>query len=264
MRGLHRAYPLVLLVLLLTSGCDHDEKCCECLEARGEADSYTYPIQPGSPEWANLKTGEEMYQACQIPSATLEKMCTHGLIESWLTYPLLLNVFAWVTPQRGIDEMRQNFNGLNELLNNRSDGGTKLLSRYQSLDPSGYDAQWSSAEKGRYVITITAFELTVAQKSILDKLSALERIALLEEAVKKRIIKEGDSLYEPLANPSDVYIMARVMIHDDFEKFMQVIEQDFEIKHFSETGEYIYSAGNPDPGEDLTRIIEIAKSYVAQ
>lgn len=262
---MNRACAIAFLSWMLALSCSQqDINCCDCLEASGASDPHDYPMLPGSSEWAALKTGEEMYQACQIPNHTLKNMCTVGLVDSWLTYPLLINVFAWITPQRGIEEMQQNFNGLNELLTNRDDAGTKLLSRYALMDPSGYGSDWSSEEKGKFAITLTVFELTIAQNSSLQKMSAQQRIDLLREAIRKRSAKASDTLYEPLANRSDVYIMARVMLYDHFDEFVQVTTQDNEIKHFSETCQYLYLSGNPNPGEDLEKIIEIAVSYAMQ
>lgn len=257
-------FTIFLSLLLFFPGCNRDNaKCCDCLEAQGKSDEYIYPLTPASPGWANLKTGEQMYQACQIPSNRVKDMCTIGLIDSWLTYPLLLNVFAWVTPQKGIEAMQKNFDGLSELLV-RSDAGVKLLVRYKILDPSGYDPQSSSADKGKFVISLTVFELTIAQKSIIEKLSSAGRKELVREALKKRTAKVLDKIYSPLSNPSDVYIMARTMIYDNYPEFVTILNSDTTIQHFSESAEYAYSATNPNPGQDLNTIIEIAKTYVSK
>jgi hypothetical protein len=58
--------------------------------------------------------------------------------------------------------------------------------------------------------------------------------------------------------------MARVMLYNNFDEFVQVAALDNEIKHFSETCQYIYLSGNPNPGEDLEKIIEMAESYAMQ
>ncbi len=258
-------FAIILSLLPSLSRCNKENaKCCDCLEAQGKSDVYVYPLTPGSAGWANLKTGEEMYQACQIPSNLMREMCTIGLIDSWITYPLLINVFAWVTPQRGIEAMKGNFDGLNELLANRTDAGIKLLAKYKRLDPSSYDPQMSSAQKGNFVISLTVFELTIAQKSIVEELSSVGRKDLVTEALKKRSAKALDTLYAYLANPSDVYIMARTMIHDDYTAFKTILDTDSTVKHFSETAEYAYPSNDPNPGRHLDLIIETAKTYIAQ
>ncbi len=50
-------------------------------------DSYMYPVVPGMPEWAELKTGEDRLAATQVSQETARRMSTDGLIETWLTYP---------------------------------------------------------------------------------------------------------------------------------------------------------------------------------
>lgn len=247
--------------MVAISSCDdRDVKCCECAEATGDSDVYIYPLTPESPRWANLKTGEEMYQACQIPTVTLKNMCTSGLIDSWLTYPLLFNVFAWITPQTGIDAMKGNFNGLSELLNRR-DVGSKLLAKYKQVDPSGYNPDWSNAEKGKYSIRLFVLELTLAQNQSLEHLTSIEIMELMTEAIKKRDSKEKDMIYKPLSDVSDVYIMARVMIYQKYEPFLLLVDNDPEIKFFSDSCVYGYVEGM-DPSEDLDQIVMYAKNYL--
>jgi hypothetical protein len=259
----HRFFLLMVSFALIANSCDdRDIKCCQCIEDNGESDAYIYPLTPESPEWASLSSGEEMYQVCQIPTGTLRNMCTVGLVDSWLTYPLLFNLFAWLTPQAGIDRLRDNFNGLNELLNRRDVGG-KLLAKYKQVDPSGYNPDWSNADKGKYSISLFVLELTLAQKQSLEFLTSIEIVELMTEAIKKRDSKETDSIYEPLSDISDVYIMARVMIHQKYEPFLLLVDNDPEIKFFSDSCVYGYVEGT-DPSEDLDQIVMYAKNYLIQ
>ncbi len=253
-----------VFILFVSNACDDDDqKCCECLEAQGKSDAYIYPLTPASPEWINLKTGEEMYQACQIPSNILKNMCTLGLIDSWQTYPLYITVFAWPTPQRGIEEMQSNFNGLKELLN-RNDAGEKLLLKYEILDPAGYNPSGSSIEKGKYAILLKIFELTMSQKSILDQLNSSEKKDIVIHALKKRLIKESDPLYEPFTDIGDVYLMARVMIADNYQDFINILNNDSQIQFFTQSALYTVESGNPNPREDLDKIVESAKMYLSK
>jgi hypothetical protein len=159
------------------------------LSAEGKSDAYIYPLTPESPEWAQLQTGEEMYAACLIPSGQLKDMCTHGILDSWLTYPLLLNVFAWPTPQKGIDAVKEQFNGLMEFYR-RPNAGLSAFNKYKALDPSSYDPSWSSVEKGRFAILIAVIELTISQEAVLRTLSSAERKELVKEALKKRTLRQ--------------------------------------------------------------------------
>lgn len=50
---------------------------------------YQYPITPADEAWADFKTSQEMYDACQIPDGVLTRMTTEALLETVLNYPFL-------------------------------------------------------------------------------------------------------------------------------------------------------------------------------
>lgn len=90
---------------------------------------YTYPIVPGSSEWANFDTVYEMIEVCQIPEDILKNMSTEALVKTVLNYPLLMDLMAGNTPREGFAVMMSNFNGLQEL-STRSDAGDYLDTEY--------------------------------------------------------------------------------------------------------------------------------------
>jgi hypothetical protein len=202
-----------------------------------------------------------MYQACQIPSNILKSMCSIGLIDSWFKYPLLFNVFAWTTPQMGMDKMRNNFNGLNELFL-RSDIGLKLFNKYKQFDPSGYDPNWSSADKGKYAIDLFVLELTQAQTESINTLTSIERKDVVREALKKREKKETDSLYNSLSDTSDAYLMARIMLHENFAPFVTDTASDNNLKIFTDTCLYQIPLDATDPKLILKKIINNASIFI--
>lgn len=214
-------------------------------------------------EWAEFEMGEEMYKACLIPSDQLKEMCTDGILESWLTYPLRLNVIAWRTPQQGIDEVEKEFNGLREFYT-RSDAGRVAFNRYKNLDPTAYDVSAPSVIQGQLAITVAVLELTIAQESVLKAMSSQERIRLVKEALRKRIAKENDPLYTPLANAYDVLIMARVMMLEEFPTFGDIVSNDFQIQHFVKSGEYLFTSSDPQPSRDLNTIVGAARDFIIQ
>lgn len=261
---------LFFCIFIVLSCRDEDIKCCDCIEADGTSDKYEYPIVPGTPEWINLKTGEEMYKACQIPSHTLKSMCPIGLIDSWLTYPLKGNIVAWETLQLGFDKLTDNFNGLSELLN-RQDVPKVLLNKYKSINPSGYPVDATAVEKGRYALDFSILEITLAQYKILEKLSQTQREELIKTAFEKRALKLCDGIYYHLEDPygtsfpTDVYIMAHIMIIEKYEPFLSEIENNYPLTHFVENCKYIFKAeyiGLPERNDNYLKMISHAKNYV--
>ena len=251
----------------LLAACEQDSKCCSCLEMEGKSDKYDYPIVPGTPEWAALKTEEEIYNACQIPNDILADMCEIGLVDSWLTYPLRSNIFTWPTPQLGFEQITENFNGLNQLLTRPS--SQILLKKYKLYDPSGYDPNDSNVEIGKYTVDLLILELTLSQFMIIDKLSPSQRIELVDEALSKRTLKLADPVYHGTTDPDvlyhsgDVYIMAHCMVHSDYEPFMtELAKNNDALKHFVETGQYVFPTGSTTPAADLMTIVNHAKGFI--
>ncbi len=133
--------------------------------------------------------GPESYasrlDAYQIPDNDLKKMRTVELIEVVLDYPRFFDMFAYNDMQMGFDSVARNFNGLNELLS-RKDAYSKLLSKYESLDPNGFEVDWTPLQKGNHMAKIRFVEMILAQDTILDDLSSKQVNELISEALSKR------------------------------------------------------------------------------
>lgn len=94
--------------------------------------AFSYPIVPGSTEWENFNTHDEMIEACTIPSAILENISTNDLAELVLDYPLLSDYIYFSSIDLGLNTLILNFNGMKELLD-RPDGVSTLIQKYKDL-----------------------------------------------------------------------------------------------------------------------------------
>lgn len=90
---------------------------------------YQYPITPADEEWADFKTSQEMYDACQIPDNVLTRMTTEALLETVLNYPFLGTYKGYDDYETAAGYLCGQFNGLEELLA-RDDLTETLLARY--------------------------------------------------------------------------------------------------------------------------------------
>lgn len=90
---------------------------------------YQYPITPADEAWADFKTSQEMYDACQIPDAVLTRMTTEALLETVLNYPFLGTYKGYDDYETAAGYLCGQFNGLDELLA-RDDLTGILLERY--------------------------------------------------------------------------------------------------------------------------------------
>jgi carbonic anhydrase len=63
---------------------------------------WDYPVKPGTKEWATFETGEQMFNACQIPLDILNTISTKELVTICLNYPLFNDYVAFNNEREGI------------------------------------------------------------------------------------------------------------------------------------------------------------------
>lgn len=84
--------------------------------------AYVYPVLPGTDAWNALGSHAEMLAVCQIPEDILCRLTTKALLETVLDYPLMGDMHAYSTMELGFLRVRDQFNGLQELVS-RPDAG---------------------------------------------------------------------------------------------------------------------------------------------
>ena len=109
----------------LPAGDEPEEPQDECAFAQ----SWDYPVKPGTEEWKEYKNSGEMIDACQIPEDVLFCLTTDNLTELCLQYPLLYDVLAFNNLNDGLSRLFDNFNGMREL-SKRENAVNNLLSHY--------------------------------------------------------------------------------------------------------------------------------------
>lgn len=124
-------------------------------------EAYQYPVVPGTPEWAEFETLDQMISACEIPDAILVAMSTEALIETVMSYPLNLNVIAFNTPKQGFDSVASYCNGLQELM-----GRQDLTASMDAYISGGYSRAASTSDTVKDVMVSGIygnFEINTAQ-----------------------------------------------------------------------------------------------------
>lgn len=150
-------------------------------------DAYKFPVKPGMKEWSTFKTHNEMTHACQIPGDMLRTMSTEGLLETYMNYPLFIDIIAFNSFQEGFDQIIANFNGLQELLK-RDDSGEKLLGMYRKMAPESVirnGKDMTALQRANFTFGFMRIEMLLAQETVFSKLSKDTRRALLEECLNK-------------------------------------------------------------------------------
>lgn len=171
---MNKSLVLLLLVFCVWFSCEKQDPC-DCL-VNGV---YQFPELPEN----HGMTSEEVADFWDLPEDICKCITTEGLIETCLNYPELRLIMAGANPQSGYDGLvKSRFRGIREL-ESRPDRGTCLLKKYLTIDPLGYDPDWSLVDKGAYNFNIYKFEIIFSQYVNLEVLTTDEEIALIEKTI---------------------------------------------------------------------------------
>jgi len=126
--------------------------CCFLLDLSADSDrttetddsikeAYQYKVVPGTSEWEELGGKAEREAACWISSSVLERMTTQALVETILTYPFFIDVYAFDTLELGFSIAPPQ--GLNVLLEREDAAETTQAVAEARLKEFGVDSiEW--------------------------------------------------------------------------------------------------------------------------
>ena len=180
-------------------------------------------------EWTEFKSHTEMINACQIPDELLANMCTHGLIVTYLNYPLIGDISAYNIRELGYNSVKNSFNGLAEL-HKRPDVLPELKEYYNNFDLRYIVESWDQGDSYNSIDTRMDFHLAgmiIYQTDILSQghnemWPELIRITL----DKHDYMAANNHVSWWSAYQSNSTIMGRIMIMSDFSPFKKVITDD--------------------------------------
>ncbi|GGK23789.1 hypothetical protein GCM10010124_15340 [Pilimelia terevasa] len=154
------------------------------------ADTYSYPVLPGTARWAKFTTYQQMLDATQLPAATARRLSTAALVRATVEYPLFSTVLAFDNAQHGFARLAQRFRGAQELLR-RPDAGAVLLHRYDEATARAATrglAAPSAAAADRTRVELWQLETLLGQPEVLGALrpEQLDRAMALGERAYAR------------------------------------------------------------------------------
>jgi hypothetical protein len=222
MRNSKSSFFIFLLFAMLLSACENeknsipeekisiptDEEILGSVIKPQIIDEYIYPILPGTPAWAELKTYAAKVEAVRIPDSVLNVIFTWGLLESCFKYPLYIDYSAFNDQIQYINDLEQTNKGFKELLS-RDDAPLVLLYFYRNWDinPSSYFLK-------RFFI-----ELVIGSDKFVSRLNERQLLYLLSVALDKK--EKQNKLYESSTPPYSFYVMANTMIHLGYQPFIK-------------------------------------------
>ncbi len=228
------AINIVFLFLLFFLACctkENEEFVCYI---EPYPDAYDYPIKPGTPEWENLQSSDEMDSVLQIPENILLIISTEGLIETVLNYPGFGNLYFSEDLQSAFEGMTGRFNGFQELLQ-RNDAAKKLMDRYLMMYPGCKNNNWPSInEPGSSISFSFAYiEILLAQYPILNQLDSVLIKLLHDEATRKYSDKKHYD-HSVFSKKHTVLIEARIMYLKKYPPFIEEYNKNDYVKIFIE------------------------------
>jgi|GEM_PF-2579907 hypothetical protein len=241
---------LLLLLVSLTISCEKDEFLEECNIDLNPSDVYVYPLRPGMPEWANL-TPEQFLEVTQMPEKTARKMSTDGLIQSWLDYPLNLNISLNNSWSKAMDFSKANFNGLAELLNRKS-AGCKILERFKAYDLTKFQTP----------IERTALVALVGYFDVLQHMNDEQLREVVRESLSKHdyLIAEQPDYYSLSTVQGILWPAARVMYYLEYEPLLEDMKKSEELMFYVQRG--APPLPNGYGGFEFQSIIQNAKNFL--
>lgn len=195
-------------------------------------DAYDYPIKPGSPEWAQLTSSQQMDSVLQIPDDILFSISTEGLVETCLSYPRFGDLYFAEDYQWAFEVLTDHFNGFSELLS-RDDAALKLFDRYLLMYPGCSINNWPSIN-GPGTSTSFSFayiEIILAQTEILQQLDGAETNLWMQEVITKYKQKKRYN-YSVFSKKHTALIAGRIMLLNNYPPFMDEYYNNPYVKAF--------------------------------
>lgn len=224
------AFGIVILLTPVLSSCSKEA------DSASLTDEYIYPVTPGTEQWLELGSHDEMLKVCQIPADVLNEISTRGLIETVLKYPLSSDYLAYSSTQQGFEKVVAQFNGLSELLN-RPDAPQELLIKYQEMNPGAINKKWNNLQRSEFFFSFLNIERLLAQHTILARLNNDEINNLISEAITKvDIKKQHENFFGWLGIEYSAWLVGRSLEHLGYPPLVERISTRPSVRFFLVNG----------------------------
>jgi hypothetical protein len=232
--------PIALIVFLFASCRQSDEMDspvyrpeAEIMNMERPEGSYDYPVYPGTEAWAELSTGEEMLEACQIPENVLKAMSTQAVIQALWEHPLLTDVFHRDQYRRDFDSMFSSNHAYRELCA-REDAGISLLERMKAVNPL------YSVPEARFKFEL--LEMLAAQDVFLSLLTVEDKVLLVKIALEKDDVRQKNAAFANKPERAVTWLLTgQTMLNAGYRPFVAKVNGNEALKLFFTSDLYVYS-----------------------
>ncbi len=163
---------------------------------KSNAETFNYPINVGTKEWALLNHGEKVL-ALQIPNEVLLSVSTEKLIDLIVTYPCFFFIVSCDDYYTGFNIIREHFNAI-DVAFERADAGHYLLEKYTKYDLENAFCKMEEQELFDILLEMLYVEVLLAQPEIYEKMSVVElnrMLDLVEKNYQIRTSHKDKTLY---------------------------------------------------------------------
>lgn len=149
---------------------------------------YEYPTLPGTEEWSNLEDNLAKIEACAVPEELIPQMTTDALLETYLTHPMAVNVFAFDDYNTGFEILKGYYQvGLTELMQ-RADLQESMLKRYNQIEVYTGEADVEEEKAEEEYWTMQLVEVMAAQLNLNTRNSTA---AALQNALHEKYLEKA-------------------------------------------------------------------------
>lgn len=212
------------------------------------ADTYKYPVVPvlGNEKWNTLYSEggwDAVDKANQIPESILTSMSTEGVFQSIIDFPGFVDrvYLTESTYLQAFLETKDKCNAYSELLK-RDDAAEVVCDRYEKFVSRVKIGEGGIVEYNNpvgYFMEPLVGQI-ISQKEVYSKFDDSELKRIVDRIVVRFVFEAGASSsgLHTIANME--LFLARVMCYKGYEPFINVVEQNDDLKTFIETQEGIF------------------------
>lgn len=218
-----RRLEIISLIIILLVACSRNEPGIQQGNCKPfyYSDTYQYPVLPGTDEWKKLNSLAEKVAVCQIPYQKLKSISTEGLLETLLSYPLIIDYVAFDEMQVGFNRIKTENNGFAELYE-RKNVYDVIYERYNLMSFDCEKNIYPPKTGDQYApigIAAQTLEFFIYQNDFLGKLEKDKKIAIFHLIYNKHIQKTEDK-FANFGKLVSAAIMGKIMYGLNYKPFV--------------------------------------------
>ena len=197
---------------------------------------YTPALKPGDAEWDFQRyTVQEIKQKLLLPEALLKTMTTSDLLEVCLDYQYSSDFLFYDEQQQGIEFLRKEFNGYDELLQRKDLVETMLMKYRVKLRSVDIIARQEQLVMGAFSIHFMLFKMLAAQDEVLESLNREQLRQLITLSIEAwNMVAERPEVFGSINYSPILFLFTRIIVREGKFQFASDDERQ-KVEYYAET-----------------------------